>query len=208
MIEKHNFNVTGSSHYQDSFIALAYDNPDYSMSKKEICEIYSDGDIVRRYEYNPAKVDLIPEPDNEYDPNAIRVDIKGYTIGYIKRGSCSQVKNLLASGNAVVTLEKIQYGPEKRVFTDEDGNIVIDEYVRSPFVSICITTGEEEQEPEPIPAKVSAKHHAARKIILTATGVFLIYVGIHMISQKQSGSVLPFILALICLFFAWRKRRK
>ncbi len=46
-------NVAGESHYQDALRAIA-----------------GDGEVR-----HDAEAHLIPEPENEYDPNAIRVEI-------------------------------------------------------------------------------------------------------------------------------------
>lgn len=34
---------------------------------------------------------LVPEPDNEYDPNAIRVDVNGTKIGYVPAYIASRI---------------------------------------------------------------------------------------------------------------------
>lgn len=39
--------------------------------------------------------DLIPEPDNKYDPNAIRVYVKGKHIGYVPQKKTVKVKSIL-----------------------------------------------------------------------------------------------------------------
>jgi hypothetical protein len=33
----------------------------------------------------PVQAVLVPEPDNQYDSNAVRVDIRGHTVGYLAR---------------------------------------------------------------------------------------------------------------------------
>ena len=38
---------------------------------------------------------LVPEPENLYDSNAIKVLIDNYHIGYIKSGSCTHVLQLI-----------------------------------------------------------------------------------------------------------------
>lgn len=46
--------------------------------------------------------DLIPEPENEHDPNAIKVVVNGKHIGYVPSEMCIEVRNLL-------TTQKIRY---------------------------------------------------------------------------------------------------
>lgn len=58
-------NVAGESHYQEALRAIAGAAP------------------------GPIRVEttahLVPEPENEYDPNAIRVEIEGQKVGYVPR---------------------------------------------------------------------------------------------------------------------------
>ena len=56
-------NVAGESHYQEALRSIA-----------------GTGDV--RHE---AEAHLIPEPENEYDPNAVRVEIDGHKVGYLPR---------------------------------------------------------------------------------------------------------------------------
>ncbi|HEX5910612.1 MAG TPA: HIRAN domain-containing protein [Thermoleophilaceae bacterium] len=56
-------NVAGESHYQEALRAIA-----------------GDGDVR-----HDTEAHLIPEPENEYDPNAVRVEIDGRKVGYLPR---------------------------------------------------------------------------------------------------------------------------
>lgn len=86
-----NYNVTGVAHYEDSLLKLAALNPAFSLTKKELIasKLY-DVDIYQ-YNFSSHKTELIPEPSNAYDPNAIKVVIDGQHIGYIKAGSCKHI---------------------------------------------------------------------------------------------------------------------
>lgn len=68
--------VVGESHYQDALIAIA--GP-YS----------EEGRSMRCYAV------LDPEEDNPHDPNAVRVEIGGDTVGYIARDDAPFVRMLL-----------------------------------------------------------------------------------------------------------------
>lgn len=90
--KKEKFQVAGVSHYSDSIMKdIAYENDDYSLSVKELSETYDVGDRVFEYSFDDCNASLVPEPTNEHDPNAVRVEVKGILIGYVKRGSCSQI---------------------------------------------------------------------------------------------------------------------
>lgn len=56
-------NVAGESHYQPALRAVA-----------------GEGEVRHRTEAH-----LIPEPENEYDTNAVRVEIDGRKVGYLPR---------------------------------------------------------------------------------------------------------------------------
>ena len=56
-------NVAGESHYQEALRAIV-----------------GAGEV--RFE---TEAHLVPEPENEYDPNAVRVEIDGHKVGYLPR---------------------------------------------------------------------------------------------------------------------------
>lgn len=96
-------------------------------------------------------MELIPEPDNPYDKNAVRVDMDGLTVGYIKKGSCSHAKNLLNSPDFVsVDLDYMHYGKYKIVYESEDGRYELEdgEY-EMPSVAIVIKTRTADEEETP-----------------------------------------------------------
>ncbi len=98
-----NFHVAGLFYHMNEFMELAEDNPFYSTKKAELIENFLEDEYVFKYDFSPALVELIPEPDNEHDPNAVAVYADKHMIGYIKAGNCSHVKKLLAAG----TIQKI-----------------------------------------------------------------------------------------------------
>lgn len=114
------FHVAGITHKQKEIFQMAYENEDYSMSKKEIIDSGKEDERIYKYEFDPVHVELIPEPDNPYDPKAIKVVIDGVHVGYIKKGSTSRVRNLLKAGGKVSA--EIKGGPYKvLLYRYEDG---------------------------------------------------------------------------------------
>lgn len=115
------FKITGVSHYVDNIVDnLVYENPDYELTNKELIEEYDDGDRVFEYGFDDSEFELIPEPENQHDKNAVRVDVKGFTIGYVKSGSCSRVKNLLKSSDYAGKSLDMGGGNYKRIYEDYD----------------------------------------------------------------------------------------
>ena len=86
-----------------------------SMSIREVIEDY--GQI---YKYSPMtskRVKLIPEPENEYDNNAIAVHFRNTKIGHIKSSDTDLVKKYLDDDKSYKA--KILGGPFKELDYDE-----------------------------------------------------------------------------------------
>lgn len=74
------FEVVGESHYRTNLKKLAGKHGDESINKECIAT-------------------LIPENDNQYDKNAIRIDIEGLTVGYLSRHDAILFRELLKANN-------------------------------------------------------------------------------------------------------------
>ena len=116
------FKVTGMEHYLDNLMKFERDNSDYNESKKYLADTYFPGDRIFEKEFFYAKASLVPEPENEYDPNAIYVALDGVKIGYIKKGACAEVRNLMNDPNFGGVTVDVVGGKYKRIYDDEDGN--------------------------------------------------------------------------------------
>jgi hypothetical protein len=110
--------VRGLDHYTDNIIAVAKENPDYDLTKRELIEECPD-EKVWQYYFN-VKGDLVPEPDNPYDPNAIMVQADGLCIGHVPQGSTGHVRKLMESGRIHSMHLDIGGGKYKEVYEDED----------------------------------------------------------------------------------------
>ena len=69
-------NVAGESHYQDALRALTA----------------TDGSEPVRGDFEAV---LVPESDNRFDPNAVRVEISGRQIGYLPRAEAAAYRPML-----------------------------------------------------------------------------------------------------------------
>ena len=133
-----NHRATGMEHYMDNIMALACENDGYNLSKKEIIECYSEGDRVWKYDFYPTNIELVPEPDNRYDPNAIKVVVDGKHVAYIKQGSCSRVLKAIKEGTIHRITCEMGGGPYKTYYEDEDGNYTIEQDSTNYFVHLTI----------------------------------------------------------------------
>lgn len=62
---------------------------------------YHQGEIVWPMLAVGTSLTLVREPDNHYDPRAVRVDWQGHKLGYVPRIDNAAVSHLLDSGQVV-----------------------------------------------------------------------------------------------------------
>lgn len=222
--KKEKFQVAGVSHYSDSIMKdIAYENDDYSLSVKELSETYDVGDRVFEYSFDDCNASLVPEPTNEHDSNAVRVEVKGILIGYVKRGSCSHVKNLLKSPDFDHVKVEIGGGKYKRLYEDDD-KLKVEKDSCELFADLYIYTRQAEQEPEvaPVPpatgsaysgsapspaAAPEKKKGGAASIALIVIGVLFLIGGVGNFPTDIFTGFVGLLIGGVCLYFGIRKRR-
>ena len=138
------FNIAGVTNYQKEIESIGYENSDFDLTKSELIEEDLVNEKIYRINFEPIKTELIPEPENPYDKNAIKVIVDGVHVGYIKKGSCAHVKNLLSSDMIEKISCEIHGGKYKILYSDYDEEKDKDVYTlekeESPyFVTIEIT---------------------------------------------------------------------
>lgn len=121
---KERIKVAGTSFRQENIKALGEHNDDFDLTKRELRESF-EGEKVFELEFDPV-VKLVPEPENEHDKNAIRVEADGTLIGYVPKGKTKLVRELLESGRVHFVDVEITGGKYKRV--DSDGDLDRGEY--------------------------------------------------------------------------------
>lgn len=116
------FDIVGIAYHEEALMELADDDSEYEESKKQLIENGQIDEHIYKYLFLPKKVELVPEPDNPKDPNAIKVVADGIHIGYIRAGDCADVKGLLDSGDVVNIKADIDGGPYRCITEDDDGD--------------------------------------------------------------------------------------
>lgn len=180
---KYTFKVAGISFCTDAIEDMLKEDGDYYESKSYLRENYDDGDRIWQYlsEYRDD-VALVDEPENEYDPNAIRVEVGGVHIGYVKKGSTSRVRNLLKKDDVRVKID-IGGGPYKELYEDEDGKIQIERGEIEFYAKLEITApGEpkpvvDTQLPVEVQPAVETKPSAETPVAPTPATMFCRYCG-------------------------------
>lgn len=107
--------VAGTTYHLDAIMELAEDNPDYDMTQREIIDAGMEEERIYQYTFPDSPVELVDDPDNEQDPNAIKVLVAGQHIGYIKRGSTCRIHKLQRSGRVLGVTAEIYGGRYKIV---------------------------------------------------------------------------------------------
>ncbi len=231
--KKERFKVTGISHYVNNIMDnLAYENDEYSLSNRELIEDHEYDDYYTRifeYSFDDCNASLVPEPTCEYDSNAIRVEVKGILIGYVKRGSCTHVKNLLKSPYFDHIEVEIGGGKYKRLYEDDD-KLKVEKDSCELFADLYIYTRQAEQEPEvaPVPPSVTSspaagssysgsapspaaapekKKGGAASIALIVFGVLFLIGGVGNFPTDIFTGFVGLLIGGVCLYFGIRKRR-
>lgn len=233
--KKEKFQVAGVSHYADDIMEkIAYENDDYSLSTRDLADIYDVGDRIFEYSFDDCNASLVPEPTNEHDPNAVRVEVGGVLIGYIKRGSCSHVKNLLNSPDFDHVNVELGGGKYKCLYDDED-KIKVEKDSCGLFADVYIFTRQVEAGsvstiiPSPannssvtvpgsvpdsrssisgaFPATTPRKKGGALSIFLIILGALFLLACIGSFTTDISCGFYQLVCGCVCLYFGIRKRR-
>lgn len=83
--------VVGLSYRKENIKSLLAENDEYKRPNDQNSRVY-------KYEYYRGPAQLVPEPTNKYDANAVMVVVEGIHIGYIPSERCLQVKKIIKSG--------------------------------------------------------------------------------------------------------------
>lgn len=119
--------VSGTSRRQKELLAMGKKNPDYALTKRELVKKWPEGVTVYEYKFSPKKAELVPDPDNEHNPKAIKVLVDGVHVGYIKDGSCAHIHKLLRENRLQSVTAQIVGGKYKELYSlDQDARKVED----------------------------------------------------------------------------------
>lgn len=215
-IEK-KFKVTGMQYYEkDFFDVLAYENDDFDLKPRELFDMYDESERIYQYCFNDVNAELKPEEDNPEDHNAIAVYVGGVKIGYIKRGACSQVKNLLSSPDLSGVRVVMGGGKYKTVYEDEDGKIKVDRDQCGYFADVIISLRSDEETTPAAPAATVPLNMAATEEkpkkkgggVLIGFGIFALLVGGGSVLGGNVGGLVGVLIGAACLYFGIKKRNK
>ena len=116
--KKHSHKIAGAKHYEANITKLAKKNPAYNFTQKEIIAKKLSCKNIYEYTFAPKRTELIPDPTNPHDPNAIKVIIDEQHVGYIKAGSCMRILKLMQEERIAKIESTISGGKFQNLWTD------------------------------------------------------------------------------------------
>lgn len=167
------FKVAGISHYKDNIIK--------NFASEEDDE----------FDYETSSVELIPEPENEHDPNAIKVLVNGIKIGYVPKELTSFARDIIDSPNYL--------GAKVTIFgerDEEDDNDNID-----LWASIYLTSQFESEE-----EKKSEKNLTILAKIELIVGILLFIAS--LIITKASFIFFALLIITHSLYYLFREKNQ
>lgn len=226
-IEKR-FKVTGMQYYKkDFFDALSYENDDFDLKPRDLFDMYDENERIYQCSFNDVNAELKPEEDNLEDKNAVAVYVSGVKIGYIKRGACSQVKNLLASPDFAGVRVEMGGGKYKKVYEDEDGKVKVERDHCGYFADVIISLQSGEETAPVSPAAGSVAPAAAPTYptgnispsvandkpkkkgggLLIALGAFTLLVGFSAVVSGVFSGLVCCLIGGVCIYIGIGKRK-
>lgn len=123
--------IKGLRYNKDSFDKLCQelirefdDLPYLGYSTKELTEELIFGGRFYKYPtFDIREVEFIPEVDNEYDPNALKIVVRGHHLGYVAKSKNRKVLRLTTDpNNEVINIAEI-YGGEYKEFDPNENRL-------------------------------------------------------------------------------------
>lgn len=124
-LQKEHFYVAGVYHHKTALKALAKANPDWRKSGKTLVAEGKAGEEIYHYLYADRPVKLVFEPNNAYDPHAIKVLVAGEHIGYVPEDENLHIGDILRRHDVKYLYARFHGGEVKLV--SENGDTVTGE---------------------------------------------------------------------------------
>lgn len=104
---------SGMEHRMDDLMALAEENTDFTCTKKEMKDFLIINRRVYQYNFHPTEIDLVPEPENPYDVNAVKIILNNHHVGYVRASDVQGSVDLFNSERVKRVQVSVQGGKYK-----------------------------------------------------------------------------------------------
>lgn len=114
---KEDFYIAGMSYQENNMQHLCILNPDWQKSTESLVD--PDHDVrIYKYTFVNKPVELVPEPTNPHDPNAVKVVVAGKHIGYISADENIHVLEILKYTRIIYISCFFRGGESKTIYSD------------------------------------------------------------------------------------------
>lgn len=103
----------GMEHHLDDLMALATENADYTCTKWELKKFLLINERVFQFKFTPKEIDLVPDPENKYDANAVKIFLDGHMVAYVRKEEAPGAADLFNSEKVKRVQVSITGGPYK-----------------------------------------------------------------------------------------------
>lgn len=140
------FEVAGTEYYQEEIMAKARPNKKFKLSAQEILyEGLMVNQFIDEYYIQLDDIELVYEPTNKHDKNAIMVMANGLKIGYVPAELCTEIKNILKKYDVDHITSRVFGGWTRHVTED---NKLIRNCYGNYEITLYITLKERPSEPK------------------------------------------------------------
>ena len=186
------FRVVGINHYPEAVKSLVRMNPSWNLQPEEILAEDKIGQKIYRFRFVSSPVQLIAEPENSVDPNAVAVLIAGQKVGYVPKETAPLIGSILKKG----TVKKIICGINGGQYKIVDDKLDVSIHKSSITITVKITYSVQESTNT---RQVKVNSSVSLFEILLAW--FLGFLGVHKFYKKKKGMgfLYLFTLGLFCI---------
>lgn len=123
--------VVGENYRKNEIASVMSGNRMYNIPDDEFIKKVDSHKNIYRFKFRETEAQLVPEPTNPHDANAIKVLVDGVHVGYIPANRCIEIKKRL-SGIKSITAKlyggDYKYHSDNEVFKTE-ANFSIELYI-------------------------------------------------------------------------------
>ena len=132
--KKIHMRVHGTSYHEEEIQTLLIYTDEYSA--KELKDLYDDYELIQFDHFKDDEVTLVPEPDNQYDPNAVKVIVCGRFVGYIAKNYCATCKRRLEAGKITRIEVEIIGGNCAKIYPTDAGGRHVERFYKQPYIML------------------------------------------------------------------------